>query len=72
MIDFLISFHRVFDKDMDDILSMKDLQHFLTTKGAKMSSKEMEDMIKIVDKENKGVIRCEGNVSISIFFKNIF
>ena len=57
---------------MDDILSMKDLQHFLTTKGAKMSSKEMEDMIKIVDKENKGVIRCEGNVSISIFFKNIF
>ena len=72
MRDSLTSFQRVFDKDMDDILSMKDLQHFLTTKGAKMSSKEMEDMIKIVDKENKGVIRCEGNVSISIFFKNIF
>ena len=58
---------------MDEILSMKDLQHFLTTQGDKMSAKEVEDLIKIVDKENKGVIRCEGIVSIlGLFFLEMF
>ena len=50
---------RVFDKDRDGYLTMDDLRKFLTTLGDRMSDKEVEDMMKLVDREKEGFVECK-------------
>ena len=50
----------MFDKDRYGYLTMEDLKKFLTTLGDRMSDKEVEDMVKLVDREKEGFVECEG------------
>ena len=58
---FLLYFFRVFDKDLDGYLAVEELGTFLTTMGNKMSNKEVEDMMKLVDRNSEGFIDSKGN-----------
>ena len=50
----------MFDKDRYGYLTMEDLKKFLTTLGDRLSDKEVEDMMKLVDREKEGFVECEG------------
>ena len=67
----LIIILRVFDTDRDGFLTMEDLKKFLTTLGDRMSDKEVEDMVKLVDRENEGIVECEGKMNRNVKFLNI-
>ncbi|KAF6252283.1 calmodulin [Scenedesmus sp. NREL 46B-D3] len=50
---------KVFDKDQRGFIEAKELRHVLTNIGEKLSSPEMEDMIKEADPDNDGRIQYE-------------
>ena len=45
---------------MDGYLTVEEIKTFLTTLGDKLNEDEALDLIKYVDKKNKGVIGCDG------------
>jgi Ca2+-binding EF-hand superfamily protein len=67
----LIIIFRVFDTDRDGFLTMEDLKKFLTTLGDRMSDKEVQDMVKLVDREKEGIVECEGKMNRNVKFLNI-
>jgi calmodulin len=50
---------QVFDKDQRGFIEAKELRHVLTNIGEKLSTNEMEDMIKEADPDNDGKIQYE-------------
>ena len=70
-VSILIILLRVFDKDRDGFLTMEDLKKFLTTLGDRMSDKEVEDMVKLVDREKEGIVECEGKKNKNVKSLNI-
>lgn len=50
---------KVFDKDQRGFIEAKELRHVLTNIGEKLSTNEMEDMIKEADPDNDGKIQYE-------------
>eukprot|EP00878_Enallax_costatus_P002488 GHUV01002668.1.p1 GENE.GHUV01002668.1~~GHUV01002668.1.p1 ORF type:complete len:149 (+),score=32.21 GHUV01002668.1:143-589(+) len=55
---------KVFDKDQRGWLEAAELRHVLTNIGEKLSSAEMEDMIKESDPDNDGKIQYEEFVRV--------
>ena len=53
---------RIFDKDKDGFLTIRELQKIMTSMGERMSRHEFEEMIKVVDKDNNGLINCQGKI----------
>ena len=53
---------RIFDKDKDGFLTVRELQKIMTSMGERMSRHEFEEMIKVVDKDNNGLINCQGKI----------
>jgi calmodulin len=51
--------YQVFDKDQRGFIEAKELRHVLTNIGEKLSTNEMEDMIKEADPDNDGKIQYE-------------
>lgn len=50
---------QVFDKDQRGFIEAKELRHVLTNIGEKLSTNEMEDMIKEADPDNDGKIQYD-------------
>jgi len=50
---------QVFDKDQRGFIEAKELRHVLTNIGEKLSTTEMEDMIKEADPDNDGKIQYD-------------
>ena len=53
-------YFRVIDRDNDGFVSVVELTDFLTRLGDKMSEEEVTEMIRIVDKNDRGVLSCKG------------
>ena len=51
---------RIFDKDKDGFLTVAELRKIMTAMGERMPRKEFEAMVKEVDKDNDGLINCQG------------
>lgn len=49
----------MFDKDQRGFIEAKELRHVLTNIGEKLSTTEMEDMIKEADPDNDGKIQYD-------------
>ena len=55
---------RVMDRDGDGMLSVGEVGDLLTRLGDKMTGEEVEEMIRIMDPEDRGVVTCQGEDSI--------
>ena len=49
-----------FDKDKDGFLTLAELRKIMTAMGERMPRQEFEAMVKEVDKDNDGLINCQG------------
>ena len=52
----------IFDKDGDKCISAAELQHVFSCLGVKLTDKEVDEVFKIMDHDNDGVINYEGRL----------
>ena len=53
---------RIFDKDKDGFLTVAELKKIMSSMGEKMPKKELDAMVKEADKDNDGLINCQGKI----------
>ena len=58
-------YFRVIDRDNDGFVSVVELTDFLTRLGDKMPEEEVTEMIRIVDKNDRGVLSCKGTAPVN-------
>ena len=56
-------YYRIFDKDDDGLLTVEELRKIMSSLGDRMTSKDIDIMVKEADTDNDGFINCKGNIS---------
>lgn len=52
---------RVFDRDDNGYISAEELRRMMTTSGECLTEEEVEEMMKMADKEGNGRVNYDGN-----------
>ena len=54
---------RIFDKDDDGLLTVEELRKIMSSLGDRMTSRDIDIMVKEADTDNDGFINCKGNIN---------
>ena len=59
--------YRIFDKDDDGLLTVEELRKIMSSLGDRMTSRDIDIMVKEADTDNDGFINCKGNISWQVY-----
>lgn len=58
-IEALMDAFKIFDKDDDGFLTVKELKRIMTQLGERMGTRELDEMVKEADSDHDGLINCQ-------------